>query len=92
MIVSLGELEKVKDPDSFKYFVFNVSSKRYYSGNALIAATCVDDANKIIKAFNNEDKDNLMDSGGWSNISKNDYHGKLSDVDGILSNNIYYTG
>ena len=90
MFIDKDDLEKVKDPSSFKYQVFEVHSRRYYDGCALIAALTEEEAHKIKEEFKATDPHNNCDSMGWSDTL---YETSLvSDMSGIIQNSIHYLG
>ena len=88
-----SELHKVKDPESFKYKVYKVYSRRCYFGHAEVSSLDSDGVNKIIDEFKESDTDNVEDSGGWSSVTESDViRGYISDTEGIVCNSIYYNG
>lgn len=75
------------------YKVYEVQSNGPYSGEALIGAKNIDDANEIIKDWKEIDKDNACDSWGWSYVDEDNLvDGLISVKHGIIVNHIRYSG
>lgn len=60
-----------------KYNVYVIDSDCFYHGKSLVAAENAEEANKIIKNFKDQDKDNTFDSWGYCFIDEDDI---ISDV------------
>ena len=76
-----------------KYNIYEVDSKFYYNGIALVAAENVDEANRIIQSYRDCDENNTCDSWGWENVSKDNLVPELfSKEKGIILNRIHYCG
>lgn len=92
MRVSIDEIHKVKEPETFIYKVYCVHSKNHYNGSAYVAAENAEKANEIIRKYKENDPNNKSDSWGWSEVKENNYIDELSDIHGILDNDIRYYG
>lgn len=75
------------------YKVYKVNSKTYYKGLSLVAANNADDANRIIKRFQEEDPSNKYDSWGYEIVTELDVIDDVfSERYGIVLAGIYYYG
>lgn len=75
------------------YNVYAIYSADNYYGISLVAAESVDEANKIIQDFRNNDKSNENDSYGYTDVSESDLLKELSSTSkGIILKNISYCG
>lgn len=77
-----------------KYNVYEIWPEIHcYHGRALVAAENADEANKIIEEFKKSDRDNLMDSRGYSTVDEDD---RVQDLfscrKGIITYGIRYGG
>lgn len=76
-----------------KYNVYKIESNMYYAGISLVAARNLEEANKYIQEFKDNDKDNDQDSYGYSSVHDDDLMYELySYVSGIIYCGIYYRG
>ena len=73
--------------------VYTVESKNCYTGISLVAACDATEANEIIQEFRDTDRENIMNSYGYSNVDESDV---VQDVyaqrKGIMLYGISYTG
>ena len=64
-----------------------------YVGYSLVAASSVEDANRIIQDFKDSDKGNVRDSYAYGDVSESDLMEDLiSTREGIILEGFYYTG
>ena len=76
-----------------KYKVYRVDPRNCYRGYALIAAETADEANAFIKAFQEDDKNNRMDSWGYDKVDESDViDGIWAENKGFVNEEIYYYG
>ena len=73
--------------------IYTIESKNCYTGISLVAACDAAEANEIIQEFRDTDRENIMNSYGYSNVDESD---SIQDVyaqrKGIIFNGISYTG
>lgn len=73
--------------------VYTIESKNAYTGISLVAACDATEANEIIQEFRDTDRENIMNSYGYSNVDESDV---VQDVyarrKGIMLYGISYTG
>lgn len=78
--------------DRYNLYLVDPSMGCYY-GTAIISAKDAEDANQIINDFKNRDKDNSMNSRGYSNVSEgNIIEDAFGTERGILVYGIHYGG
>ena len=76
-----------------KIKVYEIGSGLGYSGTALVAAKSAKEANRLIKAFADDDPYDFRGSGGMIPVSeKNVVDGLFAEKEGIVSNGIVWTG
>ena len=73
--------------------VYLVDPEKYYGGWNLVAAENAEEACNIIRAFQEQDPNNRLDSWGYSMVAEWDEIPDLySPIKGIIYDHIYYNG
>lgn len=86
-------IEDHKLPKKYEYNVYKIYASPDYAGYALIAAETVNEANSMIQAFRDSDKNNEHDSYGYEDVSEGDWIESLkANEKGFITNDIYYKG